>query len=264
VWAGVAVIVLGMVAVALGMLTSAPWLWTAGIGLLLAGGAVSRVGGIMHDTHSTQAVRQELAAAASGTRHEGTSAKDMRHSPEAAQVAAGTRALLQDREGSPLSVRFPAALVLVVLGVWLQVGQWVLVYPFNPVGQNTALRDTGFAIVVTLAGFRLCSTRSPRASIIAVLSGLLLLTAAVFESHATTRGTVNELVTGALVVLAGLGAALPDRAQPAGHPRHSSPTGGQPSPDPTGPPARPARHRPAGDDAAPRRLGHTNEEMGLT
>jgi hypothetical protein len=210
-----------MVGVGLGMVASAPWLWAAGCGLLLLGAAVAVSGGILHDTHSAHVGRRELQALRDGATHSGRSAQELRHAPQAAEVAAGTRALLRDREGSPVPGRFPAAVILVVLGVWLLVGQWVLVYPFNVLGQNTALRDSGFAIVVTLVGLRLCATRSLPASIIGTLSGLLLITAALVQTHAAIRGTVNELLTGALIMLAALGTTA---RQNASHKlRHAKP-----------------------------------------
>jgi Ca2+/Na+ antiporter len=86
--------------------------------------------------------------------------------------------------------------------VWLLVGQWVLVYPFNVHGQNTALRDTGFAIVVSLTALRLLvSRRSYPATGIAMLSGVLLVCAGVWATHSAARGQVNELICGALVVV---------------------------------------------------------------
>ena len=73
-------------------------------------------------------------------------------------VAARTRRILARSTGARSTadgLRWFGGLVLVLAGIWLLVGQWVLHYPFNLAGQNTALRDTALAVVVTLAGLRL-------------------------------------------------------------------------------------------------------------
>lgn len=109
-----------------------------------------------------------------------------------------------------------AAGVLLLVGVWLVVGQWMLVYQFTIHGQNNALRDTGFAIVVSLAGLRLLvARRSTPATGIAVVCGVLLVCAGLWASHSTARAQVNELVCGALVLVCAV-ATLVDRS--AGNP----------------------------------------------
>ncbi len=107
-----------------------------------------------------------------------------------------------------------AAWVLLLTGVWLLVGQWALPYPFTVTGQNTALRDTGLAVVVTLAALRLVvGRRSSAATGVILVSGVLLVCSALLMHHDATRTFVNELASGALVLLAGL--ATLDRPHPA-------------------------------------------------
>jgi hypothetical protein len=112
-------------------------------------------------------------------------------------------------------------LLLVLAGIWLLVGQWVLRYPFDVNGQNTALRDTGFAVVVSLAGlrlWRLARTRDAHASPsssdsvqVLAATGRATAPAAARLLHEETvprgRGTAavtTALVCGALLAVAGL------------------------------------------------------------
>jgi hypothetical protein len=119
---------------------------------------------------------------------------------------------------------FPAwgplgAVAVLVTGTWLFVGQWVLSYPFTVTGQDTAVRDTGFAVVVILAGFRLLVVASSRsAAVTAVLMGALLTWSALAFPHEAQRAEVNELVCGITLVLGGAVGLLSRRAQAAREP----------------------------------------------
>jgi hypothetical protein len=112
-------------------------------------------------------------------------------------------------------------LLLVLAGVWLLVGQWVLRYPFDVNGQNTALRDTGFAVVVSLTGLRLwrlarardadASPSSPDSVQVLAAPGHATTPPAERLTHEETvprgRGTAaatTALVCGALLAVAGL------------------------------------------------------------
>jgi hypothetical protein len=138
---------------------------------------------------------------------------------------------------------------MTLIGVWLLVGQWALNYPFDVTGQNTALRDTGLAIVLTLAGLRLwwlarerdqhqdegahttqvlvqmdevrmnersagphltrpsrSAHRGAVALTVAVLAGIFLLSAGWIFPHVTPVDRWNEILAGALVLLAAAGA----------------------------------------------------------
>lgn len=53
------------------------------------------------------------------------------------------------------TLRYPGAMVLIVVGVWLCMHQWLMAYPFSVSGQNAVLRDVGLGVVLVLSGLRL-------------------------------------------------------------------------------------------------------------
>jgi hypothetical protein len=98
-----------------------------------------------------------------------------------------------------------AAWILLVTGVWLLVGQWLLSLPLTARGDDTALRDSAFAVVVTLAALRLVvARRSNAATGVLVLCGLLLVCAGLFSAHDAARAQGNEIGCGVVVLVATL------------------------------------------------------------
>ncbi len=107
----------------------------------------------------------------------------------------------------PMPAWSPIAVwVSLVIGAWLLVGQGVLSYPFTVVGQNTGLRDSGFAVAVTLASLRLVVTpRSGPATGVLAVCGVLLVAAGLWSGHDSGLTQVNELTCGAVLAVASLG-----------------------------------------------------------
>ncbi len=98
-----------------------------------------------------------------------------------------------------------AAVLLAAMAVWLLVGQWVLNYPLNGPAQNAALRETGFAVVVALCGLRLVVVRrSPVATGVAVLCGVLLLVSGPLLGRTWRPAEADEVASGVLVLVLGL------------------------------------------------------------
>jgi hypothetical protein len=124
----------------------------------------------------------------------------------AAELTHRSERVLAASTDSPMPSWSPVgATVLLVVGIWLLVGTWILSYPFNGVGHNTALRDGGFAVVVTLAALRLLvAKRSLTATGVAVLAGVLLVCAGALLGHSAERATVNEIICGGLVLVSAL------------------------------------------------------------
>jgi peptidoglycan/LPS O-acetylase OafA/YrhL len=113
-----------------------------------------------------------------------------------------TRRILAASQASR-SLRPLGAGALMVLGLWLMVSQWNLMYHYTARSQDTTLRDTGFAIVVFLAGaWSRRSGRSPVASGLAMLCGLGLLLCGLLLPHSAGIGAVFEAGAGVLVLLA--------------------------------------------------------------
>lgn len=100
------------------------------------------------------------------------------------------------------SLRLPGGVVLAFLGGWLLFGGFALHLPYSVIGQNTELRDAGFAIVVSLAAMSVLTTRSIIGSVLALACGVLLILAGLLMPHVADRATVNEVATGILVIVA--------------------------------------------------------------
>ncbi|MGI9157824.1 MAG: hypothetical protein ACR2FG_14525 [Marmoricola sp.] len=121
----------------------------------------------------------------------------------AAELNGRKQTLLDASAGSRPALAPAAAVGLIAVGLWLFVGKWALAYPIGVHGQDYLL-ETGFAVVVTVAGFmlRFGWARHRRvASAVTMVVGLLLALAGAFLPHATLRAGVNEVVSGLVVVL---------------------------------------------------------------
>lgn len=121
----------------------------------------------------------------------------------AAQITSRERTALGDAAGTRAPLAPAAAIGLIVVGVWLFVGKWVLAYPIGVHGKDILL-EAGFAVVVLLLGlrFRLGGDDHRRpAGALALACGLLLALAGAFLPHASARAGVNEVVCGLLVML---------------------------------------------------------------
>jgi hypothetical protein len=208
VWGGTAAAVAGMVAVALGMVLDRTGLTVAGAALVLLALAVAWRGGIMYDVH-TRGSGEDVGSVVAGERHEGVvpgeEIDDETAERRAAGLAEQKRADLRGSEREGHSPTAPlGAYLLVVLAVWLLIGQWLLGYRYTDPGQNAALRDQGFAVVVGLAGIRLAvAPHSRPATLVGLLAGILLVLAGALLPHSTTQAAANEVVTGVLVIIAG-------------------------------------------------------------
>jgi hypothetical protein len=102
------------------------------------------------------------------------------------------------------SMRRLAAFGLAAVGGWLVLGQLLLGYPMTSAGQDNALRDSGFAVIILLAALRLrMPSRSRPVSTLCVVSGGLLILSALFLPHDSSFVRIDELAAGLLVVAFG-------------------------------------------------------------
>ena len=98
-----------------------------------------------------------------------------------------------------------STLLLLALGVWTFLGAFILGYPYTVVGQDSALRVLGAAIVLTLCALWLRYVGFSRvATGLAGLVGAALLASAIWLPHHVARIRANEGVVGALVILASI------------------------------------------------------------
>lgn len=105
--------------------------------------------------------------------------------------------------------------LVLVLGIWTWLSIPIMDLPYTNTAWNTSLRDEGVAVLVTLAGVRLClAPGSKGAALLALLGGLALIAFAIWLPHVAERGMVTGLVTGAALVVAALIAMAP-RKTPA-------------------------------------------------
>jgi len=124
----------------------------------------------------------------------------------AAQVTRRSEDALRAATGAPMrSLSRAGSLVLLALGVWLLVGQWLLSFPFTSVASSTGLRDEGVAVVISLAALRLLTAgRSGTATSVAVLGGVLLVCSGLLADHSTSRAAVNEVACGVVAILSAI------------------------------------------------------------
>jgi hypothetical protein len=115
------------------------------------------------------------------------------------------RLLAAATEGPMRSWSRAGALLLMLLAVWLLIGSWVLSLPLTAVADSTSTRDEGFAVVLGLAALRLLvAGRSPVATGVALLGGVLLVSAGLLAAHGSTRSADNEVICGVVALLCGL------------------------------------------------------------
>lgn len=206
VWGGMGAAVLGVCASGLGVMMRNGWSTWGGAAVIVVGLLIAWRGGVMYDTRGQEPPHHELQELVEGGEHRGVSPESQAVGTRAeARAAAVTQrkkaALARSMSSPPPSIRRLAAFGLIPVGAWLFIDQIFLGYPFTIDGQDNALRDVGFGVVVVLAALRLrLRTRSLVASSLCVLSGALLILSAIFTPHDAVLVQVNELVTG-LVVL---------------------------------------------------------------
>ena len=206
VWGGLVVAVGGVVAVGVGMMTGAAWLTWSATGATVLGMVVAWRGGVLHETRGQAPPRDEARELIEDGTHQGVSpdahvvGADVQR--KAASVSENTRDLLArtGRTTSP-GLRLLAAFGLASVGGWLVLGQVLLHYPMTGAGQDNALRDVGFSVIILLSALRLrMPSRSLPASGLCLVSGGLLVLSALFLPHDSTFVELDELAVGSLVV----------------------------------------------------------------
>lgn len=209
VWGGLTIAIGGVCAVGAGMMAGAAWLIWSAIGATLLGLLVAWRGGVLYETRGQAPPRHEVRELLEGGAHRGVSpdarlvGAQARHT--AASVSESTRhSLTRAGTSARPSMRRIAAFSLAAVGGWLVLGQSLLDYPMTSAGQNNALRDSGFAVIILLASLRLrMPSRSLSASALCLVSGGLLILSALFLPHDSSFVKLDELAAGLLVVTFG-------------------------------------------------------------
>jgi hypothetical protein len=208
VWAGVALCVLGMALVAAGMTTGAAPVTSAGVVVIGVGLLVAWRGGILRDAHTNGALRAEVdqtwhgdtrRGVAPGSRLRRTPSRDREtQAAEARRDRSGSRSAA--RPGTSLGDAAPT--LLLVAAAWTFVSQFALALPYSELGQDTALRDTGIAVVLALSALSLRQTGARRlATGLCLACGVALVLSGAVLAHATTRAAWSEIVTGVFVLI---------------------------------------------------------------
>ncbi len=206
VWGGTALGLVGIGAAGLGLSLASRWLGWGGALVAVVGLLAAWRGGIMHDTRGQEPPHHELREVVEGGGHRGVTPQARVVGAEtqtrAARATERTERILARADAVPAPhLRRPAAFLLLVVGGWLFLSRWLLDYPFTVDGQNSALRETGFVVVVVLSALRLRpGTRSLVASALCLLSGAGLVATALLLPHDAYDVRVNELVTGVVVM----------------------------------------------------------------
>ncbi len=207
-WAGVGLALLAMFGIGWAMIVHDAPGEIAGVVALVVGGLLAWRGGVLNDVQSSQPVSHEVEAAVHGREHAGVEPGERLHDPEAraraAELTRRKQAVLRSRvaaQGPP--VRPVATLGLLLLGVWLFVGTFVLPYYYTVTGVNGVQRALGGSIVVMLCALWLRHVGpSIVAAGLAALTGGALVVAAFLAPHGSLWVDLQEAWTGSLVVLA--------------------------------------------------------------
>ena len=126
-----------------------------------------------------------------------------RAAARAAEVTRRTRVLHQRAAAWHPSLAPVGSGLVLVLGIWTWVAIPALDLPYTNSAWNTSLRDEGVAVLVTLAGVRLCLSPGGKvAASIALLCGLAMVAFGIWLPHVVERGMVDEVVTGVALVVA--------------------------------------------------------------
>lgn len=100
--------------------------------------------------------------------------------------------------------------LVLALGIWTWVAIPVLDLPYTNTAWNASLRYEGVAVLVTLAGVRLCLSPGGKvAASIALLCGLASVAFGLWLPHTVERGMVVAILTGAALVVAAVIAMAP-------------------------------------------------------
>lgn len=133
------------------------------------------------------------------------SLRQQSHQRAALATLRNDQALRASTVATMRSLSRAGAVVLLGLGVWLLVGQWVLSLPLTSVASSTSVRDAGFAVLLSFAALRLLvARRSVAATGIALLCGVLLICSGWFSDHSTSRAAGDEIACGVLALLCGI------------------------------------------------------------
>ena len=206
VWGGLVIALGGVCAVGVGMMAGAAWLTWPATGATLLGLVLAWRGGVLHETRGQAPPRDEARELIDGGTHQGVSpdahvvGADVQR--RAAAMSTNTQDLLaRARSSASPGMRSVAAFGLASVGAWLVVGQVLLHYPMTSAGQDNALRDAGFSVIVLLLALRLrMPSRSLPASALCLVSGGLLVRSALFLPHESAFIELDELAAGSLVV----------------------------------------------------------------
>lgn len=210
VWAGTGCTIAGASLAGIGV-AHRSWTWSGAGGLLVVLGAVAALaGGILYDVHSGSP-REELRQVLRGGVHRGVRPGETRST----RASRNRSRRLEQRRRAPEraaieaprpSLLGPAAIILLLVALFLLVAQWEL-YPRELPGQTNANRALACAIVVALAGLRVLTAQPGRAHRLsgglAAAAGLALLLNALVSPHDRGITQATDLLSGALVMLAG-------------------------------------------------------------
>lgn len=206
VWGGgVVPAILGACAAGVGMMLGDTWLaWGGGVVVLVAL-VIAWRGGIMYNTRGQEPPHHEVQEFIHGGEHEGISsdARTIGEGPQAkaASVTQRKRDILARARAAQSAPRLLGAIGLIVVGGWLLFGQWIVNYPLTAAGQDSALRDLGFGVIIVLCALRLrMPTRSRLASALCLLGGGLLILSGLFLAHDSYFVRLDEIVAGAAVL----------------------------------------------------------------
>ena len=207
VWGGLAAALTGAGILGLGVVLLSGPLSLAGALVLVLGVAGSLHGGVLYDAVPGLSLRRELAQVRAGDVHPGVAAGDMVRIADARRDARRsnerTRALEAAARHRPGVDWAPAAgWGCLLITVVLTVSQWNLV-AHDATGADNSVRDTGWAILLGLAGVRVAATtgRHRVAAGVILVAGLGLALGGLLAEHHRTGLALVEVGCGCIAIL---------------------------------------------------------------
>lgn len=196
-----------MVVIAVGMTTGRDLVTWIGVAVTVAALVLAWRAGIVYAVHAPDPHADNSGDTPQDRPARGPAPTDRLDDPRMARharlVTRRSDAAMARTTHSSMPSFFPmAATCLLILGAWTFVAQFVLDFSFTVTGQNTALRDTGLAVVLVLAALFLRNVGpSGVATLICLVAGVLLVVAGVVAPHTALPARLSEIVTGCLVVV---------------------------------------------------------------
>jgi hypothetical protein len=209
VWVGLGLFLLGLATVSVGLMLTSVWVVVPGVVVTAAGVAGALYGGLYYDVTSGSMHGDVLGEVRENPVHEAPGPEARAHDEEAEERARTADRDRRELLAASMGTRMPSLVplgagVMLAVCVWLLVAQWTT-YPESAHAQVNSVRDQLLAIVIALGALRLALAGPRRwVSVVMIVCGVALILLGFLATHDSNAVAVNEVLSGAAVVLGAL------------------------------------------------------------